>query len=94
MAAEAFADRAYQADGSLAPRSQPGAVIHDVDAVVARAVAMVTEQTVVATDGSTIEFEADTLCLHGDTPGAAALAVAIRRGLEDAGVTIAALVRR
>ena len=94
LAAEAFADRAYQPDGSLAPRSQPGAVIHDVDAVVARAVAMVTEQTVTATDGSLIEFEADTLCLHGDTPGAAALAVAIRRGLEDAGVTIAALVRR
>ncbi len=94
VAAEAFADRAYQPDGSLAPRSQPGAVIHDVDAVVSRAVTMVTEQTVVATDGSTIEFEADTLCLHGDTPGAAALAAAIRRGLEDAGVTIAALVRR
>jgi len=94
VAAEAFADRAYRPDGSLAPRSQPGAVIHDVDAVVARAVAMVTEQSVVATDGTTIEFEADTLCLHGDTPGAAALAVAIRRGLEDAGVTIAPLVRR
>jgi 5-oxoprolinase (ATP-hydrolysing) subunit A len=94
VAAEAFADRAYRPDGSLAPRSQPGAVIHDVDAVVSRAVAMVTEQIVVATDGSTIEFEADTLCLHGDTPGAAALAVAIRRGLEDAGVTIAPLVRR
>ncbi len=94
VAAEAFADRAYRPDGSLAPRSQPGAVIHDVDAVVARAVAMVTEQSVVATDGTAIEFEADTLCLHGDTPGAAALAVAIRRGLEDAGVTIAPLVRR
>jgi 5-oxoprolinase (ATP-hydrolysing) subunit A len=94
VAAEAFADRAYRPDGSLAPRSQPGAVIHDVDAVVARAVAMVTEQSVAATDGTTIQFEADTLCLHGDTPGAAALAVAIRRGLEDAGVTIAPLVRR
>lgn len=94
VAAEAFADRAYRPDGSLAPRSQPGAVIHDVDAVVSRAVAMVIEQTVVATDGSTIEFETDTLCLHGDTPGAAALAGAIRRGLEDAGVTIAPLVRR
>jgi len=94
VAAEAFADRAYLPDGSLAPRSQPGAVIHDVDAVVGRAVTMVTEQTVVTTDGSTIEFEVDTLCLHGDTPGAAALAAAIRRGLEDAGVTIASLTRR
>jgi len=94
VAAEAFADRAYQPDGSLAPRSVPGSVIHDVDAVVARAIGMVTTQSVVTTDGSSIEFEADTLCVHGDTPGAVALAAAIRRGLEDAGVTIAALVRR
>ncbi len=94
VAAEAFADRAYDPDGSLAPRARPGSVIHEVDAVVARAVTMVTDQTVVATDGSTIEFEADTLCLHGDTPGAALLAAAIRRGLEDAGVTIASLTGR
>ena len=94
VAAEAFADRAYDPDGSLAPRARPGSVIHEVDAVVARAVTMVTAQTVVATDGSTIEFEADTLCLHGDTPGAALLAAAIRRGLEDAGVTIASLTGR
>lgn len=94
VAAEAFADRAYLPDGSLAPRAQPGAVIHHVDTVVARAVAMVTESSVEATDGSRIEFEADTLCVHGDTPGAVALAAAIRRGLEDAGVTIAPLTRR
>jgi 5-oxoprolinase (ATP-hydrolysing) subunit A len=94
VAAEAFADRAYLADGSLAPRSMPGSVIHDIDTVVTRAVSMVTEQAVVATDGTRIGFEADTLCLHGDTPGAATLAHAIRRGLEDAGVAIAALTRR
>jgi UPF0271 protein len=94
VAAEAFADRAYLPDGSLAPRSQPGSVIHDVDTVVARAVTMVTESTAIATDGSRLAFDADTLCLHGDTPGAAALAAAIRRGLEDAGVTIAPLTRR
>ncbi len=94
VAAEAFADRAYLPDGSLAPRSQPGSVIHEVDTVVARAVTMVTESTVVATDGARLAFEADTLCLHGDTPGAATLAAAIRRGLEDAGVTIAPLTRR
>lgn len=94
VAAEAFADRAYLPDGSLAPRSQPGSVIHDLDSVVDRAVTMVTEQTVVATDGASIRFEADTLCLHGDTPGAATLAAAIRRGLEDAGVTIASLTKR
>ncbi|MEZ5294355.1 MAG: 5-oxoprolinase subunit PxpA [Vicinamibacterales bacterium] len=94
VAAEAFADRAYLADGSLAPRSLPGSVIHDVDAVVSRAVEMVVDQSVVAMDGTRIRFEADTLCLHGDTPGAAALAAAVRRGLEDAGVTIAALTGR
>ena len=67
--------------------AQPGSVIHDLDTVVARAVAMVCEGSVDAIDGSRIAFEADTLCVHGDTPGAAALAAAIRRGLEDAGVT-------
>ena len=75
-------------------RSQAGSVIHDVDTVVARAIAMVTESSVVATDGTRIRFEADTLCLHGDTPGAVTLATAIRRGLEDAGVGIAPLTRR
>ena len=94
VAAEAFADRAYCADGSLAPRSEPGSVIHEVDTVVARAVTMVRDQAVATTDGTTIQFEADTLCLHGDTPGAALLAAAVRRGLEDAGVLVAALTRR
>ena len=94
VAAEAFADRAYHADGSLAPRSEPGSVIHEVDMVVARAVRMVCEDTVVASDGTAMRFEADTLCLHGDTPGAAVLAAAVRRGLEDAGVTVAPLTRR
>ena len=94
VAAEAFADRAYHADGSLAPRSEPGSVIHEVDTVVARAIRMTCEETVVTTDGAVIRFEADTLCLHGDTPGAAVLAAAVRRGLLDAGVTVAALTRR
>ncbi len=94
VAAEAFADRAYRADGSLAPRSEPGSVIHEVDTVVARAVMMVREQAVVTTGGTVMQFEADTLCLHGDTPGAAQLAAAVRRGLEDAGVLVAALTRR
>lgn len=93
VAAEAFADRAYHADGGLVSRSVPGSVIHDIDLVVTRAVTMATERTVETVDGPTISFEADTLCVHGDTPGAAALAAAIRRGLEDAGVTIARLTR-
>ena len=93
VAAEAFADRAYHPDGSLVSRSQPGSVIHDLDTVVARAVAMVCEGSVEAIDGARIAFEVDTLCVHGDTPGAAALAAALRRGLEDAGVTVARLTR-
>ena len=93
VAAEAFADRAYHADGSLVSRSAPGSVIHDVDTVVARAVAMACDRAVDTVDGTRISFEADTLCVHGDTPGAAQLAAAIRRGLEDAGVTVARLTR-
>jgi len=93
VAAEAFADRAYHADGSLVSRSIAGSVLHDVDTVVARAVAMACERTVEPVDGPAISFEPDTICVHGDTPGAAALAGAIRRGLEDAGVTVARLRR-
>jgi UPF0271 protein len=91
VAAEVFADRAYERDGSLTPRHKPGSVMHDETAVVDRAVRMVKQQQVMAVDGSVIELRADTICLHGDTPGAAALARVIRRGLESAGVSIAAL---
>ena len=91
VAAEVFADRAYDPDGSLTSRHKPGSVIHDTAQVVARAVKMVREQQVVAVDGSTIQLQADTMCLHGDTPGAAALARDIRNGLESAGIRIAAL---
>jgi len=91
VAAEVFADRAYEPDGSLASRRKPGAVIHDVDAVVARAVRMVTQRTVVAIDGSTVPLEADTICVHGDTPGSDQLAANIRRGLEEAGVAVKAI---
>jgi UPF0271 protein len=89
VASEGFADRAYEPDGSLSPRSRPGSVIHDVDAVVRRAVRMVIEGRVTATDGSDIALRVDTLCTHGDTPGAAELTRALRAGLERAGVTIA-----
>ena len=91
IAAEVFADRAYDPDGSLTSRSKPGSVIHDPKAVVERAVRMVKEQNVVAVDGSTIALRADTICLHGDTPGAADLARAVRAGLEAAGIRICAL---
>lgn len=91
VAAEAFADRAYRQDRSLAPRSDPGAVIHDPRVVVGRAVRLVRERTVVSTDGSLLSIEADTICVHGDTPGAAALAASLRNGLEAAGIVIRAV---
>src|SRR5438445_10617684 len=69
VAAEVFADRAYEADGSLASRRKPGSVIHDAETVVARAVRMVKQRTVVALDGSVVTLEADTICVHGDAPG-------------------------
>ncbi len=90
-ASEAFADRAYQSDGSLVPRSQPGAVIHAADTVAARAVRMVTTRTVDAIDGTPIPLQVDTLCVHGDTPDAAELARRVREALTSAGVTVAAI---
>ena len=80
--------RAYDADGSLTNRSQPGSVIHDTPKVVERAIRMVRDKQVVAVDGSTIALQADTICLHGDTPGAADHARAVRAGLEAAGIRV------
>jgi len=94
VALEGFADRAYEPDGTLTSRSRAGAVIHDVDAVVARALRMVTEGTVTASEGSTLEMRVDTICTHGDTPGAQALTRALRTSLERAGVTVAAVARK
>ena len=91
VAAEVFADRAYEADGTLASRRKPGSVIHDADAVVARAVRMAVDNTVVATDGSIVSLDADTICVHGDTPGSDVLAARIRAGFERAGVRVKAL---
>jgi UPF0271 protein len=91
VAAEVFADRAYEADGSLASRRKPGAVIHDAAAVVSRAVRMVKQHTVVAIDGGEVSLEADTICVHGDTPGSDDLAAKIRAGLEAAGVMVKAI---
>src|SRR5207249_10761253 len=91
VAAEVFADRAYEPDGSLASRRKPGSVIHDPEAVVARAVRMVKDRTVVAIDGSVVALVADTTCGHGDTAGSDDLAARIRAGLESAGVTVKAI---
>jgi UPF0271 protein len=91
VALEGFADRAYEPDGSLTPRSRAGAVIHEVDAVVERAVRMAAEGVVIAVDGSKLSIHVDTICTHGDTPGAQALTRALRAGLEKAGITVGAV---
>ncbi len=91
VAAEGFADRAYRPDGSLAPRSEPGALVQDPGRVLDRAIRMVKDRTVVALDGSVWPLEVDTLCVHGDTPGAAALAAHLRAGLGACGITVQAV---
>ncbi len=88
VAVEVYADRALNPDGTLVPRSQPGAVIHDVEEVVARSLKIVTEGKVVAINGKEIEVKGDTLCLHSDTPGAVSIARTLRQKLETAGVAI------
>jgi UPF0271 protein len=86
-----IADRAYQPDGTLVPRSRPGAVIHDVAAVAARTVQIVTEGYLEAVDGTRVEVRADSILLHGDNADAVDNARAVRQALLDAGVTIAPL---
>jgi UPF0271 protein len=85
---EAFVDRAYRADGTLVPRTAEHAVLHDVDAIVERAVRLATKGEVVADDGSVVQVRPDSLCIHGDTPGAVGMAAAVRAGLEAAGVAL------
>lgn len=91
FAAEAFADRGYMPDGSLVPRSQPGAVIHDVKAAASRVVRMATEGVVEAVDGTMIKFRPQSVCMHGDTPEAVEMARAVKKALEDAGVKVMTL---
>lgn len=88
VAREVFPDRAYLENGRLAPRSMPGAVIHDPDAVKTRIVRLIREGEMVAITGKPIALPADTLCIHGDTPGAPDLAALIRKELEEAGIAV------
>lgn len=88
--AEAFADRAYTAEGALLSRDQPGAVITDEKAVAERAVGIACARQVPSIDGRIVKVNARSLCVHGDTPGAVALACAIRRALQQAGVVLQA----
>lgn len=85
---EAFADRAYRADGTLVPRTEVGAVVHESTSVIERAVAMARDGFVTAASGEKVAIEARSLCLHGDTPGAVELARGVRSALEAAGVAI------
>jgi UPF0271 protein len=93
VAEEAFADRAYSPGGTLLPRDLPGAVIHDEQEVVRRAVRLAREGVVSSYDGRSLAIRADTICLHGDTPGADRLARALREALAAAGVRVVAVGR-
>jgi UPF0271 protein len=88
FASEAFADRAYQADGTLVPRSRPGAVLHDAREAAARVVRMATEGVVTSLDGAEVSLRPQSICLHGDTPEAVAMAREVRAALEAAGVPL------
>jgi 5-oxoprolinase (ATP-hydrolysing) subunit A len=94
VAAEAFADRAYEPDGSLRSRRLPGAVIDRPEAAAEQALSIVTLGRVAAHDGTMVQLRANTLSIHGDTPGAAVYARHVRAVLEEAGVTIGALSHR
>src|SRR5262245_3177680 len=90
---EGFADRGYLPSGALVPRSSPGALVTDHGEVVERAVRMATCGQVVAVDGTVVAARVDSLCVHGDTPGAATLARAVRDGLSEAGVPVLPFAR-
>lgn len=87
-ASEVFGDRTYSPDGTLSPRNKPGAMIEDVNVSIKQVLQMVQQGTITAVDGSTIHVRADTLCIHGDQPGAAAFAQAIRDALLSAGIEV------
>jgi len=90
IAFEFFGDRAYNSDGSLVSRKEPGAVIHDNEVVAEKVLYMVKKGRVVCKDGSEIELAADTICVHGDNPAALELVKKIRETLLDSGIEIAA----
>jgi UPF0271 protein len=90
-ASEVFADRGYRRDGSLVPRDQPGALLEDVDLVVRRVLGMIRGRSVTAVDGTSVPIVVDTICVHGDTPGAVAFARQLRKALTAGGVVITAL---
>lgn len=93
VAYEIYADREYQVDGTLVPRRVAGSVITDVDRIVRRAIHMVQHGEIETVTGSTIAVKAHTICVHGDTPGAASVVEVLRRGFDAAGISVAPLAR-
>jgi UPF0271 protein len=89
---EAFADRAYTAEGTLVSRREDGAVLHDADEVAARCVRMATDGQVEAIDGSVVAVRPASLCVHGDSRGAVVMAARVRESVEQAGVRVASFV--
>ena len=85
---EAFADRAYTPQGTLVSRREAGAVLHDPDLIAARMLRLATEGVIEAVDGSTLHLQADSICVHGDSPGAVAISARIREVLVAGGVAI------
>jgi len=94
VAAEAFADRRYEPDGTLRSRKFEDALIRDPREAARQALGMVERGFVTASDGSEVALQAQTICIHGDTPGATAIAAEVRRVLRAAGVTLGGLVER
>jgi UPF0271 protein len=91
VAREGFPERGYLADGRLAPRGVPGALVEDPAEAAARAVALCLGLPIRAVDGADVRLEVETLCVHGDSPGAAAIARAVRTALDAAGIEVVAL---
>ncbi|KIZ45507.1 MULTISPECIES: 5-oxoprolinase subunit PxpA [Rhodopseudomonas] len=88
LAHEVFADRAYEDNGTLVSRKKPGAVLHDPDAIAQRVVRMVQDGAVVSVTGKAMKMRADTVCIHGDTPGAVEIARGVRHALKKAGIDV------
>ena len=92
VVAEAFADRGYTPQGALVSRREPGAVLHDENLIAQRMLTLVREGCIEAVDGSMVRVQADSICVHGDSPGAVAIARALRKQFEQEGVQIASFV--
>jgi len=88
MVHEVFADRAYEDDGSLMSRRKPGAVLHNASEIAQRVVRMVQDGAVVSVTGKVIKMRTDTVCIHGDTPGAVDIARGVRQALKDGGIEV------